>query len=779
MLFSLGNRKIRGLYYLYLAIFITISQVQKDPNCLQAPGPICCENKSEGEAESDDDFDHNTSDSKNLQKAKQEPFCTQSCPIVDNRKTKRRRRTISNKSESSAHSQSSQSSDSESASSSDSEHVENFQPQPESKPEINEFSGVNDIIKSDEIEDDDVPTPTTAETPTGCKNEDPIIFHPSDDSLVKNPKVDVSNITGQSKSSNPPPKLLHKTASIFFRALPSSITESELKELCASQPGFIRLALWEPVPERRFMRHAWATYEPSVNIKKICWALNTSNLLREKLDLPNGELGATVNRDLAQRVRPLTPLTRHKSVMRQDLLLAAQLVARLDAKYNLWTDSNTSECNDNDDVKTTEKLTVNGESETKKSNEYAALETTINSKNPLLRNLTDYLVDEGGSEEEALIAETHGDGGCDNNMVGRVHTVTLESDPNLAHILDLLILYLRVVHSMDYYAGAIYPMEDLMPHRCGILHARGDRGINPTVPGGRTTGLAFTQKEINDHLQSFALKLRSLIDVPKDLTEDEMKRLGMRDPEKAAEDFIEANIQKRTGKKKPFKVVWVCPLSDKKFREPIFVRKHIFNKHMDKVEAAKKDNAVFFNNYLKDPRRPSLPEAPYHLLNHYYPSLSSNTSNNYRGRGSGRGSSGSYRGFRNNSLLATNPGYVRGSGTFQDYYEVAAQQQQQQQQQQAMAAVAAAAAAALYPNATAADLYALAAAGAPRSGLGISRRGQRGTSPPHDFNHRPYNSLDNRRRLATNYVGNRRTYTTGERSMISYNDLDDPGNDAL
>lgn len=39
-----------------------------------------------------------------------------------------------------------------------------------------------------------------------------------------------------------------------------------------------------------------------------------------------------------------------------------------------------------------------------------------------------------------------------------------------------------------------------------------------------------------------------------------------------------------------YKVVWVCPLSDKKFREPVFVRKHILNKHMDKVEAAKKDN---------------------------------------------------------------------------------------------------------------------------------------------------------------------------------------------
>ncbi|XP_018652883.1 putative arsenite-resistance protein 2 [Schistosoma mansoni] len=672
----------------------------------QSSGPICCENKSEGEAESDDDFEHEKLDTELTRKVMPEPLQTQGS-TVECRTTNRRTRTESNKSGSSAPSQSSQSSDSDSGSSSDDEADESTKSKTEVEQKSNELGNTHDVARSEvDEDDDDVPTPTTAESPRGCKNEDSsvsMIIGSINDTSVKHPIFGDPSDAPQPKFANPP-RLLHKTASIFFRALPPTIKESELKELCASQPGFIRLALWEPVPERRFMRHAWATYDPSVNIKKICWALNTSSLLREKLELPNGELGATVNRDLAQRVRPLTPLTRHKPVMRQDLILAAQLVARLDAKHNLWSDLEIPD----------------------------TLEMAIKSKNPLLKNLTDYLVDEAETQAEAE--------GCDNNnnnVVGRVHTVTLESDPNLARTLDLLILYLRIVHSMDYYAGAIYPMEDLMPHRCGILHARGDRGINP-VPGARSSGLAFTQREINDHLQNFALKLRTLIEVPKDLTEEEMKKLGMRDPEKAAEEFVEANIQKRTGKKKPFKVVWVCPLSDKKFREPIFVRKHIFNKHMDK------------------------------------------------GRGSGRGNTGgSYRGYRNNSLLSTAPSYVRGAGSFQDYYDVAAQQQQHQ----AMAAVAAAAAAALYPNAaTAADLYALAAqAGAPRTGLGISRsRGQRGSSPSHDFNHRPYSSstLDNRRRQPTNYSTNRRPVggggtTTGERTMISYNDLDDPGNDVL
>ncbi|KAF7232713.1 hypothetical protein EG68_10544 [Paragonimus skrjabini miyazakii] len=515
-----------------------------------------------------------------------------------------------------------------------------------------------DVSPEDIDDEEDAPTPTTAEPPGGVTvtegSVDPSVLLGSGEPKTTANSTEQRKSPGSAEATPTKRKYpLHKTASIFFRALPPSVTEAELRELCASQPGFLRLALWEPVPERRFMRHAWATYKPTVNIKKVCWALNTSPLLREKIPLANGELGATVNRDLAQRVRPLTPLTRHKEVMRHDLMLAAQLTARLDNEHGLW-ESDEKEC------------IQAGQADI----------AAVRSKNPLLKNLTDYLVEEGGSEEEALLAETNQkEDGVDGTATGRSNPVVLESDPVLAKALDYLILYLRVVHSVDFYAGAVYQLEDFMPHRCGILHARGDRGLNPALPGGRTAGLVFNQREIDEHLRNFELKLRALIDVPKKLTEEEMKKLGMRDPEKVAEEFVEANIQKRTGKKKPFKVVWVCPLSDKKFREPIFVRKHIFNKHMEKIEAAKKDNAIFFNNYLSDPRRPSLPEAPYHLsLQHF------GSSGVGEGGGPSRGGTGRIPGTGNyrdgyhpsnlsnpTSLLpGTGPTCGRGTGAFRD-----------------------------------------------------------------------------------------------------------------
>ena len=47
------------------------------------------------------------------------------------------------------------------------------------------------------------------------------------------------------------------------------------------------------------------------------------------------------------------------------------------------------------------------------------------------------------------------------------------------------------------------------------------------------------------------------------------------------ERFLEVNTQKLAENK------YLCPLSGKKFKGPDFVRKHIFNKHSDKVDAVR------------------------------------------------------------------------------------------------------------------------------------------------------------------------------------------------
>uniref|UniRef100_A0A2K6P887 Arsenite-resistance protein 2 n=1 Tax=Rhinopithecus roxellana TaxID=61622 RepID=A0A2K6P887_RHIRO len=129
-----------------------------------------------------------------------------------------------------------------------------------------------------------------------------------------------------------------------------------------------------------------------------------------------------------------------------------------------------------------------------------------------------------------------------------------------------------------------------MPNRCGIIHVRG-----PMPPNRISHG------EVLEWQKTFEEKLTPLLSVRESLSEEEAQKMGRKDPEQEVEKFVTSNTQE-LGKDK-----WLCPLSGKKFKGPEFVRKHIFNKHAEKIEEVKKEVA-FFNNFLTDAKRPALPE---------------------------------------------------------------------------------------------------------------------------------------------------------------------------
>ena len=53
------------------------------------------------------------------------------------------------------------------------------------------------------------------------------------------------------------------------------------------------------------------------------------------------------------------------------------------------------------------------------------------------------------------------------------------------------------------------------------------------------------------------------------------------------EKFVTSNTQELAKDK------WLCPLSGKKFKGPDYVKKHIFNKHGEKIEEVKKEVRLF------------------------------------------------------------------------------------------------------------------------------------------------------------------------------------------
>ncbi len=281
-------------------------------------------------------------------------------------------------------------------------------------------------------------------------------------------------------------------------------------------------------------------------------------------------MGAIVNRDLSRRIRSVNGIASHKNVVRADIKNAAKIVFNLDEQKKLW---------DNESVEGKDQL------EQKQGYGYA-------SKNPLLKNITDYLIEEASAEEEELLGTTE-IGELDDAEDNENNGPSLDRDENLIKVLDRLLIYLRIVHSIDYYNHSDYPNEDEMPNRIGIMHAR----------GMVSTSSRISSQEINDYLKHFESKIQPFLQPLSVVTEEEAKKLGLKDAEEEAESFIKQNTVELAKDK------WLCPLSGKKFKGSDFVRKHILNKHIERVEEAKK-NAEYLNNYIFDPKRPQLPEHP-------------------------------------------------------------------------------------------------------------------------------------------------------------------------
>lgn len=389
---------------------------------------------------------------------------------------------------------------------------------------------------------------------------------------VKDDAVEVEEVDPDNKTDDGnKPRPLHRTASIFLRNLAPTITKQEVEAMCKRYPGFLRVAIADPQPERRWFRRGWVTFERQVNIKEICWNLNN-------IRLRDCELGAIVNRDLSRRIRTVNGITSHRQVVRHDIKMSARIVHNLDSKCGLWVDKDAKE-----PIEIIESEKVKNDKDHDSIPSFGLL-----SKNPVLKNITDYLIEEASAEEEELLGHsTETEEGGSNEEVA-----TVDRDEALIKVLDKLLFYLRVVHSVDYYNHCEYPNEDEMPNRCGIMHAR---GIPPSSK--------VTPQELSDYCRTFEQKIASFLQPTTRISDDEFSKLGSKDPDVEVEKFIQANTQELAKDK------WLCPLSGKKFKGPEFVRKHIFNKHAEKVDEVKKE-VEYFNNYLRDPKRPQLAEHP-------------------------------------------------------------------------------------------------------------------------------------------------------------------------
>jgi len=363
-------------------------------------------------------------------------------------------------------------------------------------------------------------------------------------------RLEGANIEGLLDPDSPEREILSRTTSIHLRSLLATISKEDLLAVLMKYPGFRRLCLSDPSAETKWRRKGWATFDRNAKIKEFCLSLSN-------VRVKDSDLTPVLNRDLSQRIRGVEAEYNDKTMLRYCLHQANQLIRKLDAKWQLWN------------VVQSEGL---GEE----------------NGNPLLENIAEYLVEEMSAEEEEFLGSS----------VQAKGGQSIEYDTELAAVLDKLILYLRLVHSIDMYNTSHYATEHQMPNRCGIFHVRDNLPTN--------------QRSIDDdHLsklkENFNNNIKTMKAVCNFLNDEQIKELGPKSEEEATDIFVQSNTEELGNNK------FLCTLCTKKFKGEEFLKKHIFNKHTEKIDDVKKE-VEFYNNYIRDPRRPALPEKPKQIV---------------------------------------------------------------------------------------------------------------------------------------------------------------------
>ncbi len=137
-------------------------------------------------------------------------------------------------------------------------------------------------------------------------------------------------------------------------------------------------------------------------------------------------MGAIINRELKNRLRTINGIGQHKTIVRNDLRLITKIIQQLDDRWNIWESLN------HDNLGKKPETTSTDDSEISSSTAAMIISSVKNKKptgfvshNPLLKNITDYLVEEADAEEEELL----GDGNNQQN-----DSNTFETDKELTKV---------------------------------------------------------------------------------------------------------------------------------------------------------------------------------------------------------------------------------------------------------------------------------------------------------------------------------------------------------
>ncbi|KAF7301247.1 hypothetical protein MIND_00689500 [Mycena indigotica] len=371
---------------------------------------------------------------------------------------------------------------------------------------------------------------------------------------------------------------------VMIRTIPPDIGRVKLEEACSNIPGFIYLALGDPLQKRNYYRAGWLKFREDADMGAALAELGEKKIEGFKLHVTH------MVKPFVNRVRYAPDVASRPERMEKDLAQAKQLAARLE-----------SEAAELRKLKFEKKNASDGDT----SMDVVSTEAQDGENNP---------PPERGSEAvEARIEK-----------VMREQTVVAASDDKAFEqyktmvSLDLYLAYLRAAFHACYYCAVVTDHLEELQRKC-IRHDRRPltkavpQTDEPTVEGDekvKTEGaedVTMDDKEKEKEKETKNSKDgRRTDDRWLDWLDNKLMLLLDRekvDPRlysgkdydqelaKAVEPFVK---QEDEGK-------FRCKTCQKLFKATSFVEKHVANKHPEHVRVL--DELPFFNNFALDPHR--------------------------------------------------------------------------------------------------------------------------------------------------------------------------------
>ncbi|MEN2498911.1 MAG: hypothetical protein MHMPM18_003162 [Marteilia pararefringens] len=363
----------------------------------------------------------------------------------------------------------------------------------------------------------------------------------------------------------------HKNTGLFIREFPEALGVNELHDFCSKFGDvYKRVCVHDPSHHSGFNKcKVWLTFSINCDINLICAEFNKHVFSDGK------SYSAVVCRHLHGHIRPVSALSLYREIMVEDLKNAVNLVILNDRKWGFFQTSNSP-------------------SELSAPDEFPNLNNlSIESHNPLLKNISSLIVEEvdyNELDDKQLSNNTNAFSSHRriSSETGSTQNIQLNVDDELKKRLDPLLLYLRIVHSIDYYTGVELVDESLQPHVISLFHSRGDMAKE-----------TISSADIDDMNAQQKRKLHRLLLPRTCLQQEEIDFAKFEEVTEALEKFNKSQAQEITAEK------WLCLICSKKFRDFPFIAKHINNKHGAELEKVTED-VKLFNNYLADSTRPQM-----------------------------------------------------------------------------------------------------------------------------------------------------------------------------